>query len=144
MAERKRLPGDKGWMASRFERVRLDHAREMAEDYAEMILDLEEAGSVRPADLARVLGVSHVTVLRALERLARSGILARDEGQGILLSPEGRTLGEASRIRHRQVVAFLERLGVPPEVAAVDGEGMEHHVSAATLACMIAWMERAR
>jgi len=38
------------------------------------------------------------------------------------------------------VVAFLERLGVPPEVAAVDGEGMEHHVSPATLACMQAWM----
>ena len=123
--------------AGRFARVRQDHAREMAEDYAEMILDLEgdQAASVRPAALARALGVSHVTVLRALERLTRDGILVRLD-QGVQLSPRGRRLGESSRNRHRLVVAFLESLGVPPEVAAVDGEGIEHHVSSVTLECL--------
>jgi len=124
-------------------RVRQDHAREMAEDYAELILELERAGSVRPADLARGLGVSHVTVLRALDRLVRTGILLRDEQEGIQLSPGGRALGKACMARHRLVVAFLEKLGVPPEVAAVDAEGMEHHLSPATLERIADWIAQA-
>ena len=123
-------------------RVRQDHAREMAEDYAELVLDLEKAGTVRPADLARGLGVSHVTVLRALDRLARNGIILRDERGEIQLSLEGRALGEACMARHRLVVSFLEKLGVPPEVAAVDAEGLEHHLSPVTLERIAGWVER--
>jgi DtxR family manganese transport transcriptional regulator len=115
----------------------------MAEDYAELVLELAKAGAVRPADLARGLGVSHVTVLRALDRLARTRIIIRDERGEIQLSPEGRALGEACMARHRLVVSFLEQLGVPPEVAAVDAEGMEHHLSPATLARMAAWVDQA-
>jgi DtxR family manganese transport transcriptional regulator len=115
----------------------------MAEDYAELVLELEKAGPVRPADLARGLGVSHVTVLRALDRLVRNGILLRDEQEGIQLSPGGRALGKACMARHRLVVSFLEKLGVPPEVAAVDAEGMEHHLSPATLERIADWVEQA-
>jgi DtxR family manganese transport transcriptional regulator len=114
----------------------------MAEDYAELVLDLEKAGTVRPADLARGLGVSHVTVLRALDRLARNGIILRDERGEIQLSLEGRALGEACMARHRLVVSFLEKLGVPPEVAAVDAEGLEHHLSPVTLERIAGWVER--
>jgi DtxR family transcriptional regulator, manganese transport regulator len=129
--------------AGRFQRVRQDHARETAEDYAEMVLELGGGGhvAVRPADLARALGVSHVTVLRALDRLIRSGIITRDENQGIRLSPKGRRLGEHARDRHQLVVAFLESLGVPPEIAAIDAEGIEHHASAVTLERMAAFLE---
>ncbi len=143
MVEHSKALRTKAGTAGRFVRVRQDHAREMAEDYAELVLELEQEGSVRPADLARGLGVSHVTVLRALERLVRNGTLIRDGDQGILLTPAGRALGEACRARHRLVVAFLEMLGVPPEVAAVDGEGLEHHLSPVSLDCMAAWVERA-
>lgn len=141
-AHKDRLVGRAG-TAKRFERTRRDHSRETAEDYAELILELggEDRAGVRPADLARGLGVSHVTVLRALERLTRDGIITRDEYQGVLLSPEGRKLGEASRHRHRLVTSFLERLGVPPETAAVDAEGIEHHVSDITLERMAAFLE---
>lgn len=132
--------------ASRFARVRQDHAREMAEDYAELILELGKGGHipVRPADLARGLGVTHVTVLRALERLSRDEIITRDENQGILLSPKGRRMAEASQTRHRLVVAFLERLGVPPEIAAIDAEGIEHHVSTITLERMAEFVAGAK
>jgi len=141
LVEPRKAPRNATPTAGPFERVRQDHAQEMAEDYAEMILELEEADrTIRPADLARRLGVTHVTVLRALDRLARNGILVRDERLGIRLSLAGRALGAACRSRHQLVVAFLERLGVPPEVAAVDGEGMEHHISPVTLDCMAAWL----
>lgn len=127
-------------MAARFARVRQDHARETAEDYAEMVLELGgvDQAPVRPMDLARGLGVSHVTVHRALKRLARDGFILRDENHGVLLSASGRKLGQASLARHRLVVAFLESLGVPPEVAAVDVEGLEHHLSPVTLERMAA------
>jgi len=141
MAERKPAPGGSTGTAGRFLRVRQDHAREMAEAYTELVLELEEAGPVRPADLARRLGVSHVTVLRALDRLVRDGFIIRDETQGVTLSPGGRALGTTCRARHRLVVSFLEKLGVPPEVAAVDVEGLEHHLSPVTLERMAGWVE---
>jgi len=141
MVDRARTPGNTVGTAGRFVRVRQDHATEMAEDYAELVLDLEEQGPVRPSDLARGLGVSHVTVLRALDRLVRNGTIVREANEGIQLTPVGRTLAEACRARHRLVVSFLEKLGVPPEVAAVDGEGMEHHISPVTLKRIADWLE---
>lgn len=117
-----------------FARVRRDHARETAEDYAELVLQLSDEGlSVRPADLARGLGVSHVTVLRTVERLERDGVLDRDAERGIRLSASGRRMARAARERHALVARFLERIGVPPQIAAIDAEGIEHHVSAVTL-----------
>jgi DtxR family manganese transport transcriptional regulator len=38
------------------------------------------------------------------------------------------------RARHRLVVEVLLALGVPAEAAEADAEGIEHHVSAETLA----------
>lgn len=120
--------------AGRFEKNRRDHARETAEDYAELILRQESAGlPARPTDLARLLGVSHVTVLRTLERLTRGGLLERAAGCGVVLTPRGRRLAQAAHDRHQLVVTFLARLGVPPEVAEADAEGIEHHLSPVTL-----------
>jgi len=145
VSERTKAPAERTTMAARFARVRQDHAREMAEDYAEMVLELGGAvgAPVRPMELARGLGVSHVTVHRALNRLARDGYILRDENHGVLLTAGGRQLGEASMVRHRLVVAFLESLGVPPGVAAVDAEGLEHHLSPLTLERMAAHMRMA-
>lgn len=144
--QRDELGGQAGaGAAARFERVRRDHAQELAEDYTEMVLELAgaDAAPVRPADLARSLGVSHVTVLRALGRLARDGFILRDRERAVLLSADGHRLGEAARARHRLVVAFLVSLGVPEAVAVVDAEGLEHHVSPVTLERMAAHLDRA-
>ncbi len=130
-----------------FARIRRDHSRETAEDYAELVLQLEQGrgrGRVRPADLARRLGVSHVTVLRALERLVRAGVLRRDDRRGVALSAGGRRVARASRARHAVVAAFLERLGVTRKTAETDAEGIEHHVSQATLAAMKRFVARAQ
>lgn len=129
--------------AGRFLRVRNDHAREMAEDYTELILELQEQhGSVRPTDLARALGVSHVTVLRTLTRLEKQRWIERDQELGISLTASGRRLAIAARERHAVVVDFLRRIGVPARVAAQDAEGIEHHCSAATLRCLREFLRR--
>ncbi|HEY4416473.1 MAG TPA: transcriptional regulator MntR, partial [Verrucomicrobiae bacterium] len=61
-------------LAENFRRSRRDRALETAQDYVEAIADLTAArGAARVVDLARQLGVTHVTVNRTLARLQKSG-----------------------------------------------------------------------
>lgn len=118
-----------------FRRVRAAHASETAQDYAEAIAQLaEERGAARVVDLAALLGVSHVTVVRTVARLRRQGLVKPDAGAGIWLTAAGQREARAAKERHRTVVAFLLALGVDARTAEEDAEGIEHHVSAATLA----------
>lgn len=123
--------------AHTFGQVRRDHATETAADYVELIDKLRtEAGEARGADLSKILGVSHVTVSKTLQRLARDGYVVAKPYRSVFLTEKGLRLAESSRERHRLMVALLERVGVPNEVAEADAEGMEHHVSAETLAAI--------
>jgi DtxR family manganese transport transcriptional regulator len=129
--------------AESLRRTRRKHARETAEDYVEAIADLSDAhGEARVVDLARRLGVSHVTVNRTVARLQRDGFVTAQPYRAIFLTPAGRRLAAESRRRHETVVRFLQSLGVPGDVAAIDAEGIEHHVSPETLAAMERWIER--
>ena len=123
--------------AARHERVRRQHQRELAQDYVEAIFSLsKDSGSVRVMDLQSVLGVSHVTVIRALGRLEEQGFVYRPKRGQIELTQTGRTMAEKSYARHQLVEAFLVKMGVPESVAAADAEGIEHHLGAETLEAM--------
>ncbi len=107
---------------------------ETAQDYAEAIADLSATqGEARAVDLARRLGVSHVTVIRTVARLQRDGYVSTQPYRAIFLTEKGSRLAEASRERHELVLEFLHALGVPEEIAQIDAEGIEHHVSPETL-----------
>ncbi|MNW12378.1 Transcriptional regulator MntR [compost metagenome] len=54
--------------------------------------------------------------------------------RGVFLTPEGEKLAEESRERHHIVETFLLALGISPDTARRDAEGIEHHVSDETLA----------
>src|SRR3954454_16468938 len=119
----------------KFQRLRRDHAVEIAQDYVEAIADLvNETGEARVVDLAKRLGVTHVTVNRTVTRLQKAGFVNSQPYRAIFLTDKGRSLAEICKSRHETVVAFLESLGVPQRVAEMDAEGIEHHVSADTLA----------
>lgn len=121
-------------MAAIQNRTRQQHAQERAQDYVEAIAELiDEHGEARATDLARNLGVTHVTVIRTVQRLQRDGLVTTQPYRSIFLTSEGRTLAVKSKARHELVVAFLEALGVPTATARADAEGIEHHVSPATL-----------
>jgi DtxR family manganese transport transcriptional regulator len=121
--------------ASALRRTRHEHAMETAEDYVEAIADLGALhGEARAVDLARRLGVSHVTVIRTVARLQREGYLSTKPYRAIFLTDKGSLLAEESRRRHEIVEAFLRALGVPEGIAQTDAEGIEHHVSPETLA----------
>jgi DtxR family manganese transport transcriptional regulator len=133
-ARRVGRPGDS---ANEFVHARRVRRAELAEDYVKLIDELAgEQGQARAIDVARRLGVSHVTVSRALGRLREAGLVAEQPGRAIALTQAGRELARLGRRRHQDVLHFLLALGVPPAVAAIDAEGLEHHVSATTLARM--------
>jgi DtxR family manganese transport transcriptional regulator len=115
--------------------TRREHATETAEDYVEAIAALiAAAGEARAVDLARWLGVSHVTVVRTIARLQRDGYVSTKPYRSIFLTRKGARLAEESRQRHELVQRFLVSIGVPDRVAQKDAEGIEHHCSPDTLA----------
>src|SRR5208282_5060346 len=121
--------------AETLRRSRRDRAAETAQDYVEAIADLTASqGEARVTDLARRLGVTHVTVNRTLARLQRLGYVNTQPYRAIFLTDAGRKLAEESKQRHETVLAFLQSLGIPERVAKMDAEGIEHHVSPDTLA----------
>ena len=123
--------------ARRFARVREAHRTEMQEDYVELIGDLIAAtGEARAADLAERFGVTAATVANTLARLKRAGLIEVQPYRSIFLTPKGKAMATKSRQRHGVVVDFLLDLGVSRETAEMDAEGLEHHLSAETLAAM--------
>ena len=114
--------------------TRREHANEIAEDYVEAIADLvADVGEARVVDLAKRLGVTHVTVNRTVARLQNVGLVTSQPYRAIFLTEKGRALAAACKSRHETVVAFLRSLGIPERVAEMDAEGIEHHVSPETL-----------
>jgi len=133
--------GSRGYAA----RTRSDHAQELAQDYVELIADLiEHQGEARVVDLARRLGVTHVTVNKTIQRLQRAGFVTTEPYRAIFLTSKGQRLARESRERHDLVVRFLVALGVPPSVAESDAEGIEHHVSRETLRAFRAYLDSSR
>jgi len=123
--------------ASSFAKTRQDHASETAEDYVEAIGDiLSEQPTCRVKDLAAKMEVSHVTVTRILQRLSAEGLIDKEPYGPCTLTAEGASMAKRSRVRHQILLDFLLHIGVPPADATRDAEGMEHHVSDATLAVM--------
>ena len=128
-----------------YRRTRSDHAREAAEDYVELIDDLiREIGEARAVDIARRLGVTHVTVSKTLSRLKHASLITSEPYRSIFLTPRGKRLADKSRKRHQLVVDFLLALGVPRADAETDAEGIEHHISLKTLQAMKRFINKPR
>ncbi|TPW32803.1 manganese-binding transcriptional regulator MntR [Pararhizobium mangrovi] len=121
--------------AAGFRKARDARRSELIEDYVELIADfLETGGEARQVDIAERLGVAQPTVAKMLTRLSDEGLIVRRRYRGIFLTDEGRALAKRTRERHHIVETFLAALGVSPETARTDAEGIEHHVSEETLA----------
>jgi DtxR family manganese transport transcriptional regulator len=120
--------------ARRFGKARSAQSAALLEDYVELIDDLlDSTGEARPTDIARRLGVSHATAIKAISRLKREGVATARPYRGVFLTEAGQALAARVRARHRLVVEVLLALGVPAEAAEADAEGIEHHVSETTL-----------
>ena len=129
--------------ARRFGKTRHELASVVLEDYAELIADLLATdGEARPTDIARRLGVSHATAINNIARLKREGLATARPYRGVFLTEAGEKLAARVHARHRLVVDLLLALGVAPEAAEQDAEGIEHHVSDATLQAFSRFLKR--
>jgi DtxR family manganese transport transcriptional regulator len=129
--------------AKRFSKARVAQSHALLEDYVELIADLlARDGEARPTDIARRLGVSHATAIKTIGRLKREGLATSQPYRGVFLTPEGEAMAQKVRARHRLVVAVLTAIGVPPEAAEQDAEGIEHHISSVTLRAFSAFLRK--
>ncbi len=123
--------------AARFAGTRRAHRDETAEDYVEAIAEItDEHGEARVKHLAQMMGVSHVTVTRIIQRLVDQGLVETEPYKPVTLTRKGQRLADAARKRHEVVLEFLLAIGVPPKQAEIDAEGIEHHVSDKTIDAM--------
>jgi DtxR family manganese transport transcriptional regulator len=120
--------------AEAFQKSRDDRRVELMEDYVELIAALiESVGEARQTDIAQRLGVTQPTVAKMLKRLSEENLITQRPYRGVFLTEEGHRLAATTRRRHEVVESLLRRLGVDPDTARKDAEGMEHHVSENTL-----------
>lgn len=130
--------------ARQFGKTRTAQSTALLEDYAELIADLlASAGEARPTDIARRLGVSHAAAIKTIARLKREGLATSRPYRGVFLTEQGEQLALRVKARHRLVVDLLKAVGVPEDAAEQDAEGIEHHVSDATLRAFDAFLRRA-
>lgn len=104
------------------------------EDYLEAIYNLlEEKGYASAADISDKLGVKPPTVSSMVSNLVRKGYLEHERYRGMRLTPSGVKVAKSVIKRHRVISDLISMLGVDPETAYVDTEGIEHHVHPSTL-----------
>src|SRR5271170_3754216 len=136
-------PPAPGQPAENFRRSRRDRALETAQDYVEAIADLMASqGEARVTDLARRLGVTHVTVNHTLGRLKKTGFAHAKPYRAIFLTEAGHKLAVECKQRHETVVSFLRSLGISERIAELDAEGIEHHVSPETQTTFKRWLNK--
>jgi len=117
-----------------FASVRQAHLMETTEDYVELIDDLiRSQGEARLVDLAERLGISQPSASKTIARLQREGYVTSEPYRSIFLTDTGKALADSARERHDLVYRFLRCIGVSEEIAKIDSEGVEHHVSQETL-----------
>jgi Mn-dependent DtxR family transcriptional regulator len=104
------------------------------EDYLERILELiNSKGYARVVDIATSLGISQASVTNMVQRLDADGLLKYEKYRGLVLTAAGETLARKIARRHELLTGFLQLLGLDQRVIDHDVEGMEHHISPATL-----------
>jgi Mn-dependent DtxR family transcriptional regulator len=104
------------------------------EDYLERIQELiDSKGYARVVDIAGSLGISQASVTNMIKRLDAEGFVHHEKYRGLVLTNAGKQIAQAIGHRHRILTDFLKLAGVSERDVEHDVEGMEHHLSAASL-----------
>ena len=115
------------------------------DDYLEQILHLiEEKGYARPVDISKRLQISQASVTNMLQRLDSEGLVKHEKYRATVLTGDGERIAQAIIDRHKLLTEFLRLFDIDEETIYRDVEGMEHHVSRATLAALRAVTETLR
>jgi Mn-dependent DtxR family transcriptional regulator len=105
-----------------------------AEDYLERIYELiEEKGYARVVDIASSLDVRQASVTSMVQKLGELGYLNYEKYRGLVLTEKGREVATKIQRRHETLSRFFSLFGLDTETQQKDIEGIEHHLSAATV-----------
>jgi len=103
---------------------------ESAENYLETILILsKKLPVVRSVDIATELGFKKSSVSIAMKNLREKQHITVTDAGFIYLTDSGREIAEMIYERHELLSAWLERLGVPADIAVRDACKIEHVIS---------------
>jgi Mn-dependent DtxR family transcriptional regulator len=109
-------------------------ASSAVEDYLERILELiNTKGYARVVDIAGSLSISQASVTNMVQKLDADGLLKYEKYRGLVLTTAGEELARSITHRHQLLTDFLQLLGLDPQTIHHDVEGMEHHISPATV-----------
>ena len=104
------------------------------EDYLETIYTISAEGcEAQVRDIARSLGVTMPSVVKAIRELGRLGLVAHEPYGGVALTANGKRAAKEVLGRHTLLRTFLVKLGVSETTADRDACLMEHIVSAETI-----------
>lgn len=105
-----------------------------AEDYLERIHELiEEKGYARVVDIASSLRVKQASVTSMVQKLGELGYLNYEKYRGLILTEKGRAVACNVQKRHETLSRFFSLLGLDLDTQKLDIEGIEHHLSPATV-----------
>ena len=105
-----------------------------AEDYLERIYELiEEKGYARVVDIASSLDVKQASVTSMVQKLGELGYLNYEKYRGLVLTDKGREVACRIQRRHGTLSRFFSLFDLDVETQSKDIEGIEHHLSPATV-----------
>ena len=105
-----------------------------AEDYLERIHELiEEKGYARVVDIASSLEVKQASVTSMVQKLGELGYLNYEKYRGLVLTPKGLEVACGIQKRHETLSRFFSLFGLDSKTQKRDIEGIEHHLSPATV-----------
>ena len=105
-----------------------------AEDYLERIQELiERKGYARVVDIASSLKVKQASVTAMVQKLGEAGYLEYEKYRGLELTAKGREVAHRIQSRHATLSRFFSLFGLDAETQREDIEGIEHHLSPATV-----------
>ena len=103
---------------------------ESSENYLETILLLsKKLPVVRAVDIANEMDFKKPSVSIAMKNLREKNQITVSEQGFIYLTESGKEIAEMIYERHLLISAWLEKLGVPAEIAAEDACRIEHVIS---------------
>lgn len=113
-----------------------------AQDYLEQIHRLiGSKGYARVADIAAALEIAPASVTTMIQRLDAEGLVVYEKYRGVVLTAQGQDIAEEVVKRHEILARLLRSFGLDEKTIYQDVEGMEHHISKATLRVLITIVE---
>ncbi|MDB6122197.1 MAG: iron (metal) dependent repressor, DtxR family [Pedosphaera sp.] len=128
------LARPQGFVVYSFEMPTPSSPSQSAEDYLERIHELiEEKGYARVVDIASSLKVKQASVTSMVQKLGEAGYLNYVKYRGLVLTDKGREVAKKIQKRHETLSRFFSLFGLDAETQKLDIEGIEHHLSPATV-----------